>query len=1817
MATLSHADSKRMYSWWWDSHISPKNSKWLQENLTDMDAKVKQMIKLIEEDADSFARRAEMYYKKRPELMKLVEEFYRAYRALAERYDHATGVIRQAHNTMAEAFPNQQNPLGMADDLPAVSSTETEPHTPVTSHHSHTFLDPDELQKDASTHFHAIQRNGCYSDEHDSAISRKGLKQLDDLFMSGEPVSHAKFAEGGARRGLNFQDKGEIDGLNNGSHDNRAQVLSESERMTKTETEILALKKALAKLESEKEAGLLQYQKSLERLSNLESEVYHARENSQGLDELASKAEAEVQTLKEALTKLQAEREASLLQYQQCLEKTYNLEKNISSVQKDVGELNERATKAETEAESLKQDLARVEVQKEASLVQYNQSLETLSKLEERLVQREENAREINEQANIAKNKIEAMKLEIAKLTEEKEEAALRYQQCLEIISSLEHKLSCAEEEVHGLNCKLNDGVEKLQGSEQKCLLLETSNQTLQSELQSLAQKMGSQSEELSEKQKELGRLWTCIQEERLRFIEAETAFQTLQNLHSQSQEELRSLAAQLHNKAGILENMQSCKQALQDEVHKAKEENKILTDLKLASSLSIKNLQDEILNLRETIKKLELEVGLRADERNALQQEIYCLKEELNDVNKRHESMMEEVRSTGLDPQLIVSSVKNLQEENSKLKETCEADKGEKAALKEKLDTMEKLLEKNAVLENSLSDLNAELESVRGKVKVLEETCESLLGEKSTLAAEKGTLFSQLQTTAEKLEKLSEKNNLLENLLFDMNAELEGLRVKSNTLEDCCLLLDNEKFSLNSEKETLVSQLNITRGTLKDLEKQCSELELQHLDLKAERESALRKVEELLVSLYAEREEHSRVVQLNEAYLAEKELQIHILQEDANCQKKEYEEELDRAVHAQMEIFILQKCIQDLEQKYFSLLVECQRLLEASKMSDRLISKLENDNVQKQVNANLLSEKIKTLRIGLLQVLKTLDINSKHWCEDMIEEDQELLNHIHDKLQETQNSCVTIFNESQQVAIENSVLVTFLGQLKLKTENLLTERDALDEELKIQSKQFLALQAEVQNILEKNQELKVTKIRGEEKMKVMTSEIENLCKQLSDLEEAHRNIKEESYKTFEEKSSLMRRFLDLGEEKSNLEEEICIMIDETIAQSNISLIYQNIVFEQLLVRKELSKDLDKLCLVNTNLEERLKIMMGKLEDAQMENSCLKESFVSSNIELKLVETVNDQLNCHISNGKELLTQKENEILEAAEMFSALRDEKTELHRLVEDLKSRYDEAKVILEDQASQILKLSTDKDRQNEELGCVCEVNQKLEAEIRDLNQELGETKLREEKLSYELLKGANEAEQWETQATTFYTELQISDVNETLFEDKVRELAEECEMFELRSNSKGMESEKLKERVNKLECENGRLRGQLAAYVPAISGLSDRITSLEMQTLLHADPHDRKESKVKNLANHTYTEGGPQTREGQNAMATDAQTDFQDMQQRINAIEMAVKKMNESFQPKDEMREIQEHQGGPADERKTRKSVSDILVEEIEVLPKDIMLDQTTECSSYGISRRGTHKFDDQMLELWETADEDGIIGLTVGKAHKTATSPAGYHQRRATKESKNKYPSVESLIEKELSVDKLEISRRLTKPQPHQEGNKRKILERLDSDAQKLTNLEITVQDLMNKVEITELSTHGKGIEYDTVKGQLEAAQEAITKLFDANRKLMKNVEEGTSSFAGKSTTESDESGGVSRRRVSEQARRGSEKIGRLQLEVQRLQFLLLKLNDEKKGKGKTLIDDRNPKVLLRDYLYDGTRKKYQKRKKKAPFCACIQPPTKEN
>ncbi|XP_013610221.1 PREDICTED: protein NETWORKED 2C [Brassica oleracea var. oleracea] len=110
------------YSWWWASHVRTKQSKWLDENLQDIEEKVQYALKLLEDEGDSFAKRAEMYYKRRPELISFVEESFKAYRALAERYDHISKELQNANTTIASVFPDQVPEFAMnEDDYSAVS----------------------------------------------------------------------------------------------------------------------------------------------------------------------------------------------------------------------------------------------------------------------------------------------------------------------------------------------------------------------------------------------------------------------------------------------------------------------------------------------------------------------------------------------------------------------------------------------------------------------------------------------------------------------------------------------------------------------------------------------------------------------------------------------------------------------------------------------------------------------------------------------------------------------------------------------------------------------------------------------------------------------------------------------------------------------------------------------------------------------------------------------------------------------------------------------------------------------------------------------------------------------------------------------------------------------------------------------------------------------------------------------------------------------------------------------------------------------------------------------------------------------------------------------------------------------------------------------------------------------------------------------------------------------------------------------------------------------------------------------------------------
>ncbi|KAE8681716.1 hypothetical protein F3Y22_tig00111310pilonHSYRG00055 [Hibiscus syriacus] len=360
----------------------PENSKWLQENLTDMDSKVKQMIKLIEEDADSFARRAEMYYKKRPELIV-------PWQKCSEPSSH--GICRR-HT--------------------GVSATDVDTPTAEIRPLVRAFLEPDELQKDAvGISSLSTKRIAAITEESDPPMVRKSSKHF-------------------------FHD------------------VEEKERVRKT-------------------ARIL--------TSGFES---HLSPN-------------------------ESEREANLAQYQLCLEKINNLQNSISHAQKDAGELSERASKSETEAQALKEDLARVEAEKEDALSRYKQC-----------------------------------------------SAALQYSSAWRQLQSWKKRLKCAEEEAQKLKSELDDGAAKLKGAEVGVVCWREPIRVCIPRW-SLWCRRWEIKARIKRETEGVGETLDLHTRRRMRFMEAETAFQTLQHLHSQSQEELRSLAMELQNRTQILQDFE------------------------------------------------------------------------------------------------------------------------------------------------------------------------------------------------------------------------------------------------------------------------------------------------------------------------------------------------------------------------------------------------------------------------------------------------------------------------------------------------------------------------------------------------------------------------------------------------------------------------------------------------------------------------------------------------------------------------------------------------------------------------------------------------------------------------------------------------------------------------------------------------------------------------------------------------------------------------------------------------------------------------------------------------------------------------------------------------------------------------------------------------------------------------------------------------------------------------------------------------------------------------------------------------------------
>lgn len=192
-----------------------------------------------------------------------------------------------------------------------------------------------------------------------------------------------------------------------------------------------------------------------------------------------------------------------------------------------------------------------------------------------------------------------------------------------------------------------------------------------------------------------------------------------------------------------------------------------------------------------------------------------------------------------------------------------------------------------------------------------------------------------------------------------------------------------------------------------------------------------------------------------------------------------------------------------------------------------------------------------------------------------------------------------------------------------------------------------------------------------------------------------------------------------------------------------------------------------------------------------------------------------------------------------------------------------------------------------------------------------------------------------------------------------------------------------------------------------------------------------------------------------------------------------------------------------------------------------------------------------------------------------------------------------PSSEFVLEKKLNVDNLGL------PKNYSESLQEWICRVngfLSTDAQRLLDLEIILKELKNKIETSEMKCQPSGLELNTVKLQVKVVEEALMQLIGFNYKLTKMVE--TFSLSSDSNK--------LRRKVLERVQRGAEKIDLLELKLQKVQCLLLELQEEQLESKAAKSSERRSRIPLKDLIYG---KRTDSRKMKRQFCACMRFKTK--
>ncbi|TVU46031.1 hypothetical protein EJB05_05548 [Eragrostis curvula] len=1521
MATTSPTNIRRKYSWWWDSHICPKNSKWLKENLSDMDSKIKLMIRIIEEDAESFAKRAEMYYRRRPELMTLLEELYRAYRALAERYDHAAGELRQAHRKIAEAFPDQVL-MDLDDDLPADTAS----------------IETDMENSDMNPYFLS------FINASDSKRHAKDDQDYEKLHN-------------------------ELASLSQENQDLKNRISSILEKSNKAECEILRLKESLAQQEAEKEDAVSLCQQSTARLQNLKSEILHTQEKFNRLKE------------------------------------------------------------------------------------------------------------------------------------------------------------------------EMQSGQQSFDKGDELFLLLERDNQDLRLELDNMKLLLKQKQDELNEKQAELEKLNISTEEEHLKCMQAEMAQLSLERQLLLVQDKLRHLALEKQSEISKIKDIEASKAALQKELGKILEENQKLNDQGHSSSAVIIHLQNEIISMKNVQQRLEEEVYRHVEEKKALQHELANLKEDKSDLERKHISIKEQIQTVNSNVESLQSLAQELRDGNVEMKDIIKNHESIELLHIDSLRRLERISETNAHLEKSLSAATTEIEGLRANKVSLEESCMDLKSKIHTHQSERAVLVAQIEAISQTMEVLLEKNVFLENSLSDANAELESLRRKLKELKESSEALHNQNSILQSEKRTLVCQVDSITVTLLNLENQYKELERRHSDLQKEKDMVLDEVIKLQEQIRLERKENEDLAQSSNTRFDALQKRISLLLEQGRNREVQLGEEELKIVKAQIEIFVLQQCLNDIGQVNSDITAQLQK--------KEVICKVQEGKM------NNLSQYNQKLTEGIDSVARVLHLDRKYESLDQMKLEI-IVQLILSEINCLRNTISDAQDVKQNELVEKSLVVTLLEHFGQEVADLRSERNILKQDQEAKNEKLLQLQREKEELVKISDEfVEQVEVRNH-KVDELKAEAKFLVGRLSELQESRKSLQSEITKLLQANTLISNELNNSIEKRKMFEQDFSNLVTEAVSKDILSVIFRSLHEERTLQLESLHNNFGCLQTAGSELYQEIKMMNKKLGNLEVENNYLGK-----------------ELNRTMSVYGGPLVQT------AAEKRRPWRDLlEVEQHKEVGD--ADFQESNEVLQEEFN------------------------KLQSEVE---------MLRSKERAVVDVKSCDE------EIVKLLANMQTAIMNAALLKEKVLELIITCESFEISAmvqkevlkeeiTQRNSYVDELKDKLNAVEIENRRLKVDLNGDFTVLGSLQTEVNALEKQTLsLTNDCLQPNMLRMEEIALLPQPlKNTMRTGDDDNAMRMVKNMELQKLHGTIKALQKVVTDTGILLE--------QERLDFSANLQEAKKQIEvlklkemlddDIMEMNYEQMLKDIQLDliQTS-------SGRRTTPFGEEKKRVAQVDDKEvnfrGIVGPSNGRMTDDFRPP----QCESFERDNNKQVSSDLMVVKELSVDKQELPRSITS-EPHQEW-KNKVVERLSSDAQRLNALQSTFQELKTNAETSE------ELELESIRYQIREAEDTIIQLIDTNGKLSKKAEEFTS--ADGPDGDNIDLRSRHQRKILERARKMSEKIGRLEVEMQKVQQALQKYEEEQSSRKTSKALQRRSKVQLVEYLY-GRRRDSRRQKRSSP-CGCIRAKTTDD